>query len=190
MLYSFKGAIPTELPDRIILSDGKSRTDKTTYTASEIADAGWTIATEKPEVSYPDRVFWDNARWNIQSISLSEQKNKLLEELNELFLRKTKRPKIETAGGFTIDGGKDDIRNFEIGLELGLTTIRGGDDENYTVSAQDIEDIILLIKTKGILFYQNKWALKDAIKAASDQSELDAVNINDGWPVLITGDSL
>ena len=47
-LYSFNGAAPTPLPFRIILADGFTRTNPSTFTEEEIADAGY-VAVEVPE---------------------------------------------------------------------------------------------------------------------------------------------
>lgn len=41
-LYSFKGQDPKEIPDRIRLSDGTTKTDKETFTAEDLTDAGFT----------------------------------------------------------------------------------------------------------------------------------------------------
>ena len=42
MLYSYRTCWPQVLPFRIRLSDGSTRTDPSTFTAEEIADAGYT----------------------------------------------------------------------------------------------------------------------------------------------------
>jgi hypothetical protein len=48
-LYSFQGQEPQELPQKIRLSDGRSRTDSSTFTEEEIAEAGFTGPYTKPE---------------------------------------------------------------------------------------------------------------------------------------------
>lgn len=48
-LYSYQGQEPQELPERIRLSDGRTRTDSSTFTEEEIASAGFTGPYEKPE---------------------------------------------------------------------------------------------------------------------------------------------
>ena len=48
-LYSYQGQEPQELPERIRLSDGRTRTDSSTFTEVEIASAGFTGPYEKPE---------------------------------------------------------------------------------------------------------------------------------------------
>lgn len=60
-LYSFKGANPTTLPNRLKLSDGTTRTDKTTFTDEMIADAGWILVEDPPEVTYPNKLEWNSS---------------------------------------------------------------------------------------------------------------------------------
>lgn len=80
-LYSYQGQEPQELPHKIRLSDGRSRTDSSTFTEEEIAEAGFTGPYEKPEFNseietqswdeelgdwvttpIPDEVFWERLR--------------------------------------------------------------------------------------------------------------------------------
>lgn len=67
MLYSFKGAYPTLLPHRIVLSNGHTRTDNTTFTEEEIADAGYIAVDNPPAVSMPNNLGWnsDLMEWNV-----------------------------------------------------------------------------------------------------------------------------
>lgn len=60
-LYSKGGTYPAPLPDRIRLSNGKTRT--TTFTKEEIADAGYVEAPEKPVAVYPNKIEWDGTNW-------------------------------------------------------------------------------------------------------------------------------
>jgi len=60
-LYSYKGAEPTGLPHRIILSNGASRTDNTSFTEEELNDAGFSGPYEKPEYDESrQEIVWDN----------------------------------------------------------------------------------------------------------------------------------
>jgi hypothetical protein len=80
-LYSYQEQEPQELPDRIRLSDGRTRTDSSTFTEEEIANAGFTGPYERPEFNpeieiqewtselgdwvttpIPDEVFWERLR--------------------------------------------------------------------------------------------------------------------------------
>lgn len=46
-IYSLNGEYPQALPERIRLSNGQTRSDSSTFTAEEIADAGY-VAVVKP----------------------------------------------------------------------------------------------------------------------------------------------
>lgn len=80
-LYSYQGQEPQQLPNKIRLSDGTSRTDVSTFSESELADAGFTGPYVKPEYNseietqtwdsdsetwvteqIPDEVFWRRLR--------------------------------------------------------------------------------------------------------------------------------
>lgn len=66
MIYSYKGQYPGPLPHRIVLSTGQTRTDATTFTAEEIADAGYVLADYAPAAEYPNRVDWNGTSWTIR----------------------------------------------------------------------------------------------------------------------------
>lgn len=72
MLYSYKGAYPTQLPNRIVLSDGTSRTDRATFTAEEIVDAGWVEVANPPEVTYPNKLYWSGTQWVVRAPNNAE----------------------------------------------------------------------------------------------------------------------
>lgn len=48
-LYSYQGQEPQELPQRIRLSNGRTRTDSSSFTDEEISNAGFTGPYERPE---------------------------------------------------------------------------------------------------------------------------------------------
>lgn len=61
-MYSYKGSTPNHLPLRLRLADGSTRTDPTTFTDEEIADAGY-VYVEPFSTSYEDRtqkVVWNS----------------------------------------------------------------------------------------------------------------------------------
>lgn len=72
MYYSYKGAYPTQLPNRIVLSDGSTRTDKTTFTAEEIADAGWVEVSAPPAAQHPNKLEWNGSQWVVRAPNASE----------------------------------------------------------------------------------------------------------------------
>lgn len=60
-LYSYKTQYPKEIPFRIKLSDGKTRTDPSTFTPEEIADAGYTLVRDMPTAEKNQVVFWSSS---------------------------------------------------------------------------------------------------------------------------------
>jgi hypothetical protein len=60
-LYSYKTQHPKPLPFRIKLSDGRTRTDPSTFSAEEIADAGYTPVRNQPIPEKHQVVFWSPA---------------------------------------------------------------------------------------------------------------------------------
>lgn len=67
-LYSLNGAFPQELPDRIRLSNGTTRTNNSTFTSEEIASAGYVKVDDKPTCSNNQIVYWsmDQIKWLIR----------------------------------------------------------------------------------------------------------------------------
>lgn len=69
-LYSYKGSIPSALPERIRLSNGLTRTDSSTFTEEEIADAGYVLADDPPTITQFQTLSWDRTEWIVQNLSL------------------------------------------------------------------------------------------------------------------------
>lgn len=62
-LYSRPPRYPAPLPDRIRLSSGMTRTDPSTFTPEEIADAGYVEAPIAPAYEYPSKLEWTGSDW-------------------------------------------------------------------------------------------------------------------------------
>lgn len=71
MLYTniHTGSLPSPLPNRIRLSNGTTRTDVSTFTPEEIADAGYLEVEDPPNVAYPNKVVWTGTMWAIEEPS-------------------------------------------------------------------------------------------------------------------------
>jgi len=69
MLYSYKQQYPSELPNRIRLSNGMTRTDKTTFTDDEITDAGYTLVPEPPAYDLDRQTLeWSDNQWKVNNL--------------------------------------------------------------------------------------------------------------------------
>lgn len=81
-LYSFKGERPTQLPNRIKLSNGFTKTDNTTFTVEELKDSGWIAVEDPPVVQYPSKLEW-NGEWYTRPPNEGETQFKWQEIRNE-----------------------------------------------------------------------------------------------------------
>ena len=69
-LYSHNLNTPDVLPDKIVLSNGFTRTDSATFTDEEIADAGYVAAPDKPQYNqYTHQCLWVNTEWVVSELS-------------------------------------------------------------------------------------------------------------------------
>lgn len=72
MLYSLNGAYPiSTLPHRIRLSDGTTRTDSSTFTDEEIADAGYSIVEAVGCEEY-EKLVWNGTTFDVVSFTQEE----------------------------------------------------------------------------------------------------------------------
>lgn len=59
-LYSFNGEEPREIPQRIRLPGGYTKTDSTTFSEQDLIDAGYTGPYEKPDYDpFKQELIWD-----------------------------------------------------------------------------------------------------------------------------------
>lgn len=79
MLYSYNNQYPTELPFRITLTNGRTRTDPSTFTAEEIADAGYVLVDNAPSYDYPNKLEWTGTDWLVREPNQTEIANKWFE---------------------------------------------------------------------------------------------------------------
>lgn len=72
MLYSHNNQHPRPIPFRIVLSDGRTRTDPTTFTPEEIADAGYVPVDDPPTITRFERLSWSGTNWVVTSYTQEE----------------------------------------------------------------------------------------------------------------------
>lgn len=84
MLYSHKNQYPTTLPFRIVLSDGRTRTDPATFTLEEIADAGYVAVNDPPTPLDNQTLQWTGIDWILidkpENLILQEEQNKIFNQ--------------------------------------------------------------------------------------------------------------
>lgn len=66
MLYSYKNQYPTELPDRIRLQNGLTRTNPLTFTEEEIQNAGYVAVQAPPDFNEDQMLTWNGTDWVVQ----------------------------------------------------------------------------------------------------------------------------
>ncbi|MDE4302843.1 DUF4376 domain-containing protein [Phaeobacter gallaeciensis] len=71
-LYTKGGSTPVTLPFRIKLSDGRSRTDPASFTAEEIADAGYVAVSPRPAPGPDQFVSWGGSDWVVRAKTAAE----------------------------------------------------------------------------------------------------------------------
>lgn len=120
MLYSHNGSYPTTLPNRIRLSDGSTRTDPDTFTAEEIADAGYVAAGDPPDYNNNTQILGWDSDWTITNfdsaelnaietqnwVGIREERNDLL-EISDVYALKD----LEAEGTVS-----DEIKNYRQSL--------------------------------------------------------------------------
>jgi hypothetical protein len=96
-LYSYKNEEPNILPDKIRLSNGKSRTDNSTFTEDELKDAGFMGPYIKPSYDIDkQRVYWDreNLKYIVENLpnppeETEEQKWEYIRNKRNLLLQQS-----------------------------------------------------------------------------------------------------
>jgi len=84
MLYSYRGEYPNELPNRIRLSDGRTVTDKATFTAAEILDAGYVPVSDPPTLNAYEELSWSGTDWMVTGLTDQQKLDKTWASIREL----------------------------------------------------------------------------------------------------------
>lgn len=106
-LYSLNGAKPAPLPFRITLPNGRTRTDPSTFTAKELADAGFVEKTAAPSFD-PDaeKVEWSNGSWSKSNLSTEEKAAKLAAYRETLVLSRGQFAELLIRRQIEVNGSK------------------------------------------------------------------------------------
>lgn len=96
-MFSHNNSYPVhDLPNRLRLPSGETRTDNSTFTQEELAATGWSVAPLPPEVDYPQVLTWkdswvvrdpDEAEVAARWAYLRNHRNQLLSDTDYLVLR-------------------------------------------------------------------------------------------------------
>jgi hypothetical protein len=84
-LYSYNKNFPAPLPHRIRLSNGITRTDSSTFTLEEIADAGYVLAETIPNSNpVTQRLAWNGVAWEVTGLTAEESATILAAEIQNI----------------------------------------------------------------------------------------------------------
>ena len=132
MLYSHNQGYPSEgLPHRIVLSNGSTRTDSSTFTDAEISDAGYVGVETAPSYnSRSQRLEWTGTDWYVVGLSTAEIDYITFQEWSSVRLMRNKM----------IDDIEWRISRYQSELRLGITTTTDSisDLDTYVQELRDV----------------------------------------------------
>ena len=99
---------------------------------------------------------------------LDEVKTRMKAELKGVFEAKGLKPMVDTGLGFSVDGGRTNLQDFESGLVMGVLSVRGSDNLMHEVTLTQMQGIINAIRANGLSLYQTKWTKEAQIDALAD----------------------
>lgn len=184
-MYSLKGQYPQPLPYRIRLSNGLTRTGS--YTAEEIADAGYVEAPDPPSLSRHEILSWDGAQWVVTD-------PRTLETAKQIRLLDLKGVRQSAEKNFIWNGTEiylDDKTQSRLdaglkGLELSAANtiisweVTTGVFVDFNLAS--MQSLALAAWDHVRLCFINAKSITTAINACTTIAEVDAVDIDIGWP--------
>jgi hypothetical protein len=181
MLYSYKNKYPKSLPHRIRLSNGTTKTDSSTFTAEEIADAGYVAVEPKPIVQYPEYVTWNGTDWIVNQLSFEEVKSKLMKDLASYrYEQEISHPFIDTTRE-----SQAMINAVWTAYQIDptLTVNFKNKDGSWTqLNAELISYVSNQVIAHVQSCFNNEKTIADLINLCTTVEELIAVDIAQGWP--------
>lgn len=109
-LYTKNGSYPQPIPFRIILSDGRSRTDPSSFSEEEIADAGYVEISDPPSITDIQVLQWAGTDWLVRDKTEEEINTEKLIRKNEYSEKINQYRDHLIASGFDFNGVKFDSR--------------------------------------------------------------------------------
>lgn len=191
-LYSHNGAYPAPLPFRIVMPDGFARTDPESFTAEEIAAAGYVEAPAEPsfdpETQHAPK--WGGEGWVILPIAPSELAERTEQRRAGRLAELAALRYAKEVAGFTFNGIPIQTdRETQAMLHAARTWALEDPDFTVNYKARDglfipadaatIIAIADLAKSHVQACFNHEAALTQQVKAAADPL---AVDITAGWP--------
>lgn len=88
---------------------------------------------------------------------LAEVKDQLKAKVKEIFISESKRPRVDTGLGYSIDGSREDLENFNIGKKRGFPFIKDVDGMDHPATTAEYDAAITAIEDYGMFLLQKKW---------------------------------
>jgi hypothetical protein len=196
-LYSYKLQYPKPLPHRIKLSNGRTRTDSSSFTVQEIEDAGYTVAPDKPVVNAWENLNWTGASWAVSDKPADQLKAKKELQINALREQRIYTQKtviLSTGQAIPIDvrQNKPDIQNLtNIVQKASLKVMRNetdsmifkaADNQTYTLAPEEAiemgENVFAQIENE----YAQSWIKKAQLEALTTAQEVYEFDIR--WGII------
>jgi hypothetical protein len=196
-LYSKNNQYPKPLPHRITLSDGRTRTDSSSFTAQEIADAGYMSVPDKPNANTWQTLSWTGTEWKVEDKSiesLKQEKEQQINNLREQLIYSQKTVVLSTGQTIPVDvrQGKPDIQNLtNITQKASLKVMRNetdsmifkaADNQTYTLTPEEAiemgENVFAQIENE----YAQSWIKKAQLEALTTAQEVYEFDIR--WGII------
>ena len=94
---------------------------------------------------------------------LEELKDNMLKDMSDSFKHHTKRPKILTSLGYYVDGGKEDVKNLELGKKYNFTQIKDANNCLHDITTKEYNIIVSEIEKYNIFLLKKKWEKETSI---------------------------
>jgi hypothetical protein len=182
MLYSFNGQFPKELPFRIILSDGRTRTDPETFTAGEIADAGYLAVSDPPSYNPAyQTVAWQNGDWVIPDFGVEYHRNGKKEQLKDIrYNQEISHPTIDTSRqSQAMINGVWSAAQLDPNI---VVNFKQKDGTWVQLNAIAIFYVAQQVVAHVQACFNREKELSDLLDAAITHEEILAVDLYSGWP--------
>lgn len=131
MYYSYRGNFPQQHgPDRIRLSDGTTRTDLSTFTPEQLADAGYVMVEDPPPYNNrTEKLEFVGGQWSIIPLTDNEKMSIVNNEWKRV---RGMRDSLISDAAWRVERHQSEVR-------LGLSpTDNLADLDNYIQSLRDI----------------------------------------------------
>lgn len=180
MLYSYKNRYPLPLPFRIKLSNGRTRTDPSTFTAEEIADAGYVAVSDPPQIDeLYQSLSWGDIDWVINEVTETEHKTRKKEKLKaERYNQEISHPYIDTTReSQAMINGIWSASQINPALVVNFKGKTGWVQLDATAINSIAQQVVAHVQA----CFDNEKVLSDLIDAATTHEEIVAVDITTGW---------